>query len=144
MTQAGRDPGGVPAAFVVDASALIRGLTLDKGAGAEILAEIAGGHVHAHAPGLIVLEVGNALALYLRTGRLALAKARAMLRWVIDGPVERHEDALLAIAALEVSTAVGFSVYDGLYAVLAESLGVPLVTADRRLAERSPDAVLVV
>jgi predicted nucleic acid-binding protein len=66
-----------------------------------------------------------------------------MLVWVIDGPVERHDDAALAVPSLELSLAAELSVYDGLYAVLAESLGVPLVTADRRLAERVPGAVLV-
>jgi predicted nucleic acid-binding protein len=104
---------------------------------------IAAGAVHADAPGLIVAEAGNALAVSVRGGHIPHAEASDMLRWVIDGPIERHEDAILGHAAFAASVLVGLSVHDGLYAVLAESLGVPLVTADRRLAERVSDAVLV-
>ena len=46
-------------------------------------------------------------------------------------------------AALELAATRRLSGYDALYVVLAEALEVPLVTADRRLAELVPDAVLV-
>jgi predicted nucleic acid-binding protein len=45
----------------------------------------------------------------------------------------------LVPATLDFALVHGLSVYDGTYAALAESLGVPLVTADAKLARRLGD-----
>jgi len=46
-------------------------------------------------------------------------------------------------AALDVAITTGLSAYDAFYAVLSATIGVPLVTADRKLAAAVPGAVLV-
>ena len=46
-------------------------------------------------------------------------------------------------AALVTAIDLGLSAYDGTYAALAESLDVPLITADRRLAAAVPNAELL-
>jgi len=49
----------------------------------------------------------------------------------------------LAVAAWIIANERGLSVYDACYVVLAETMGATLVTADRRLAAATADAVLI-
>ena len=51
--------------------------------------------------------------------------------------------ALLAEPAFAIAGERSISVYDACYVVLAETLDAPLVTADRRLADATANAVLV-
>jgi predicted nucleic acid-binding protein len=44
---------------------------------------------------------------------------------------------------MELAATTRLSAYDSFYAVLARALGMPLVTADRRLAEAVPESMLV-
>ena len=50
---------------------------------------------------------------------------------------------VLADTALAVAIARSLTAYDACYVVLAEALDAPLVTADRRLAAGTGNAVLV-
>lgn len=131
-----------PAEQVVDASAAIRGLTTD-GDAADLLVRITEGVAVGHAPDLIVAEVSSALAVAVRTERRSLDDARNLLELFIACPIERHPSASLAVAALDLTATSELSAYDALYAVLAEGLRVPLVTADRRLAAAVPGAMLL-
>ncbi|MGH3111644.1 MAG: type II toxin-antitoxin system VapC family toxin [Gaiellaceae bacterium] len=130
------------AELVVDASVVVRGLTTE-GSAAETLERITTGDTRADAPDLLVAELSNALALAVRTGRLELASAQLLLSSVLDGPIVLHPVAALAPAAIELASGTGLSAYDAYYAVLADTLGVPLVTTDRRLGEAVPGAVLL-
>ena len=131
-----------PAELVIDASVVVRGLTTE-GSAAETLDHITTGAVKANAPDLLVAEISNALALPIRTERFDLPSAQLLLTSALDCPIQLHPTTALGPAALDLAGASGLSAYDAFYAVLAAQLGMPLVTADRRLSEAVPDAVLV-
>lgn len=57
-------------------------------------------------------------------------------------PIELHSTKPLASTVIEV-VEIGLSAYDAFYALLAQVLDAPLVTADRKLAAAVPGAVLV-
>jgi predicted nucleic acid-binding protein len=64
-------------------------------------------------------------------------EAFAILRTL---PLQTVSSSELAPVALDLALALGLSVYDGTYAALAEKLGVPLVTADAKLARKLVEA----
>jgi predicted nucleic acid-binding protein len=127
---------------VVDASAAVRGLTA-YGSAAGVLDQIGAGTLVGHSPDLLVAEVSNALALAVRTERRSLDDAQAVLGSLLQGPIELHPTVAIAPAAMELAATTRLSAYDSFYAVLARALGMPLVTADRRLAEAVPESMLV-
>jgi predicted nucleic acid-binding protein len=79
-------------------------------------------------------EVGNSLPKYVRAGQMTAADAVVALQTVVALPLRVHRLRELAPGALVLAIETGLSVYDCCYAVLAESIDAPLVTADRRLA----------
>lgn len=87
-----------------------------------------------HVPELVYVEVGNALLKYVRTGQMSAADAAAALQTVVAFPLRAHRLRELAPGAVALAIETGLSAYDCCYAILAESLDAPLVTADRRLA----------
>jgi predicted nucleic acid-binding protein len=127
---------------VLDGSAVVRGLTTECKAG-DLLDGVVGGRSVGHAPDLVVAEVTNALALAVRTERRSLKDAQSLLELLVASPLQLYPVARLAPAALELAASSELSAYDAFYAVLAYALEAPLVTADRRLAESVPMAVLV-
>ena len=132
----------MPDALVVDASAVVRALSPSYPIPEEVTA-IAEGAAVGHAPDLIVAEIVSALVLYVRTGTRSLDETLAELGIFASLPLELHDSGSLATAALERAATTLLSGYDALYAVLAEMLDVPLVTADRRLAGAVPGSRLV-
>jgi predicted nucleic acid-binding protein len=85
------------------------------------------------APALLLAEVGNALWRNVVAGVLPVAQAKAgidELRFALD---EVYPLEPLAARALELAVDLGHPVYDCFYVALAEALGAPLITADRRL-----------
>ena len=89
------------------------------------------------APLLWRSELRNILASYVRRGALALelaqriaAEAEALLRG--------KEYAVRTDHVLAASAASGCTAYDCELAVLAEAIGVPLVTADKKLVAAFP------
>ncbi len=94
-------------------------------------------------PTLIYAEFGNAVVGMHRNGRLTLDDARRSLRVLHRKRAELRAVESLTRPAWDVALARNLSVYDACYVVLAEGLGVPLVTADRRLAGATPNAVLL-
>jgi predicted nucleic acid-binding protein len=131
------------AEVVVDASVAVRGLTSEGEAAASLLDELAAGTKLGHAPALLVAEVSSALALAVRAERRALEDARELLRTLVESPLVLHELTPLAPAAFELAATTRLSAYDAFYAVLARALGIPLVTADRRLGEAIPGALIL-
>jgi predicted nucleic acid-binding protein len=122
--------------IVADCSAVIFYLTDDGPAGLQ-----AREHVRRQdslaAPGLLDYEVMSALAGLSRgrrggepkLGKRQAEKAMATFRLL---PVDRHDTLPLWPRVWELSA--NLSAYDAQYVALSEALGVPLLTADRRVA----------
>lgn len=92
-------------------------------------------------PHLIDAEVGHALRREVAAGRLGEDGADAALLDLMRMPLRRIEHIGLIQRAWELRHNLSF--YDGLYVALAESLDVPLVTLDRRLARAVGDVTEV-
>lgn len=131
------------AEVVLDASVAVRGLVSTDGPARDLVDEVATGATVAHAPDLIVSEVTNALRVRVDVARWPVEAARLALETLLSWPIVIQPCGPLATSALDTATARGISAYDAFYAVLSEALGVPLVTADRRLAAAVPGSVLV-
>ncbi len=97
------------------------------------MAAVDQGTVEAHTPVLVFSEVANALLGYVRAGALTVEDGVSALDALGILPLQLHGPEL-ARAALRAALELGLSAYDGTYAALADSIGAPLVTADRRLA----------
>jgi predicted nucleic acid-binding protein len=132
-----------PAELVLDASVLVLGVLGTSREAGELLDRVASGDARAHAPDLIAAESTNALLGVLRAGAVTVDQAAGLVATASTLPLERHRCAGLAETALAVAHARGLTAYDAFYAVLADALDVPLVTADRTLAAATPRAVLV-
>lgn len=122
--------------IVADCSALVFYLTDDGPAGRQARSRI-GREDSLAAPGLLDYEVMSALAGLSRgrrdgepkLGRRQAEKAMATFRLLA---VDRHETLPLWDRVWELSA--NLSAYDAQYVALSESLDVPLLTADSRIA----------
>jgi predicted nucleic acid-binding protein len=123
---------------VIDASVLLRRLRVRAPEATEIL-----GRGDLAAPALIVAETTNGLAKDVRLAGLQPADAELLLREGLALPIALVPDQALAVDALRLAGELSLSSYDALYVALAERLGEPLMTADRRLAERYPRSELI-
>ena len=89
------------------------------------------------APRLWRYELRNVLATMMRVQRLSLGQAGAAFRGaeqlVADAAVESSLERCLRLAARG-----GISAWDAEFVLTAEELGLPLVTADKRLARAFP------
>jgi predicted nucleic acid-binding protein len=93
------------------------------------------------APTLWRRELRNVLATLMRVRRLPLAQAlrafHAAEQLVTDATVEPSTEQCLRLAARG-----GVSAWDAEFVFVAEALGLPLVTADKRLARAFPGRVV--
>jgi len=124
--------------IVLDASALIDVL-LDQPNKAAVLAHL---EQQIHAPAHQPVEVLSALARLKRAGAIDESVAREAIAEVQDLVQELViPDQWLLRRALELDGRL--RVVDALYVALAERLGCPLVTTDRRLADSNPPCDVV-
>jgi len=128
---------------VLDASVLVRALVYVDPQARGWLERIALGEVEVTWPTLLYAEVAHALLRLHRAGRISLERARRSLDAVLSAPVLAGPLETLVEPALQLALTRGLTVYDACYVVLAETLDAPLVTADRRLAQATPSAVLL-
>ncbi|AVO44787.1 type II toxin-antitoxin system VapC family toxin [Phreatobacter cathodiphilus] len=89
------------------------------------------------APALWRSEFRNVLSLYMRRSLLSLDQAVALQEEAED-LLRGNEYDVVSADVLALSRDSGCSAYDCEFVVLARFLGVPLVTADRRLARAFP------
>ncbi len=86
-----------------------------------------------HAPHLLAVEVSQVMRRYVRTGDVAAELAELALADLaaLDVADYEHEPLLPRVWELREN----LTAYDAVYVALAEVLGAPLLTLDRRLAD---------
>lgn len=100
---------------------------------------------HVHAPALIDAEVASATRGLLMTSKatvtITAARAAQMLDDFADLPLRRYpmQPHQRRVVALRDS----FTAYDAFYIALAESLGMPLLTDDRKYAKAPGHTVVI-
>lgn len=119
--------------IVVDASVIVPSL-LATGPGATSTRRRLE-HQQLAAPEVIDLEVLSALRRLVRAGRLTPPDAHRLVGELPEVPIARAAHTHLAPRCWELRDNV--TPYDAAYVALAELLGCPLLTGDRRLA-RAP------
>jgi predicted nucleic acid-binding protein len=117
--------------IVVDASAVLEVLLRTPVALAIERRLLAAGEA-LHAPHLIDIEVAHALRRYALAGDMSAKRGREALEDLADLSVRRypHDVPLPRVWELRAN----LTAYDAAYVALAEALGAPLLTRDRRLA----------
>lgn len=144
MTRSGRSStraGGE--VTVVDASIVVR--LAQNRRGDDALRERFARQRYVHAPALIDAEVTSAIRGLLMTSKPAIRispeRAGQMLQDIADLPLVRYQMQPLQQRALALRE--NFTAYDAFYLALAESLGLPLLTDDRKFAN-APTATAVI
>lgn len=86
-------------------------------------------------------EFRNAVAKYMRSGGLTLPGALDAIELAEETLFDK-EHAVDSVRVMELVANSACSAYDCEYVALALSLGVPLVTADRRILREFPDVAV--
>ena len=124
--------------IVIDASAIIQ-VRVGRDPGPALLDAVAGDLA---APHILDVEVLSALRGMVLGGVLPLEAAESARRSYADLVIDRYEAALLADRVWALRNQ--YTSYDAMYLALAEGLGVPLVTCDRKLDAGGHHAEVVV
>jgi predicted nucleic acid-binding protein len=128
-------------ALVVDASVAAKWHLVDEEESDKALAVLerfADGDLILWAPDQIRYEVPSAITVATagRNPRMDVAVGRQAIEQFLALGLSTASDANLILAAYDLVHLHGCALYDALYVALAERLGIPLVTADRRLFNR--------
>jgi predicted nucleic acid-binding protein len=115
---------------VVDASILVE--LLGGGEHGEAAEQAVGRERWVWAPVLVDAEVGNALRRKVLAREISASKARIALDNLLKMRLLRVPHEHLIERAWQLRHNVSF--YDGLYVALAEEMGAPLLTVDKKLA----------
>ncbi len=120
--------------FVVDASVAAKWFLREDYS--EIAREMVDPRNRLCAPDFFLLEMDNVFCKRVRRNELSPADARQARRMLREVPIEYQGSGALQDRAYRLAVETRTSVYDCLYAALAEALGARMVTADRRFLER--------
>ncbi len=101
----------------------------------EVLESYAAGRLRLLVPDLFWPEVGNVLWKAARRGRISRASAQQAVAALQDRRLATAPTAPLLADAFAIATSFDRTVYDGVYVALAVRSGMPLVTADEKLAD---------
>ena len=93
------------------------------------------------APYLWRSEFRNILSTYLRNGHLALGDAKSIISDA-EKLMARREFEVESVKVLDLAYRSGCRAYDCEFIVLAEDLGVPFVTSDRKLVRSFPGTAI--
>ncbi len=126
--------------IVLDASAAVDWL-LQTAAGQSIEKRIFSRHETLHTPHLLDLEVAQVLRRLARQGVVSAHRAEEAVRDLLDLRMARYPHVVLLPRIWQLRH--NLSAYDAAYIVLAEELGAPIITRDRRLASASGHAAVV-
>ncbi len=86
-------------------------------------------------------ELRNILATYMRQNGLSLSQAQHTME-LAEHILRGQEYALPSDAVLETAASSGLSAYDAEFVVLAQQLGVPLVTMDKAILKAFPSIAI--
>ena len=117
--------------IVVDASTLVEVLLRARGAQAIEDRLFENGQT-LHAPHLIDVEVAHAIRRYAISGQIKGDRGRAAFAILAALPLNRYPHGFLLPRIWDLRN--NLTAYDAVYIALAETLQVPLITRDRRLA----------
>ncbi len=117
--------------IVVDASALLEAL-LRTPAAEVVERRLFDSRETLHAPYLLDVEVAQVVRRYARQGDIDADRGQAVLADLADLPLQRYPHAFLLPRVWELRN--NLTAYDAVYVALAEALGAPLLTRDKRLA----------
>lgn len=128
---------------VLDANVFVRSAVRSSTDARARLDAVEADELDGHVPELVYVEISSSLLKYVRAGQMSAADAAAAVATAVAYPLRAHRLRELAPGALALAIETGLSAYDCCYAVLAESLDAPLITADRRLAAAVANAELL-
>jgi predicted nucleic acid-binding protein len=117
--------------IVVDASAVLETL-LRTPAAAAVERRLFELRHTLHAPHLLDVEVAQVVRRYAAAGELDAERGREALADLAGLPLFRYPHDFLLPRVWELRN--NLTAYDAVYVALAEALGAPLLTCDRRLA----------
>ena len=117
--------------IVADASVVLE-LLLGTEAAPRVAARLLDPMESVHAPHLLDVEVAQALRRYVLAREFEPLQGERALADLRDLPLQRHGHTILLERAWELRRSI--TAYDAVYVALAEALGAPLLTRDRRLA----------
>jgi predicted nucleic acid-binding protein len=118
---------------IVDASVVIKWFFAEPGH--EAARELLAAPEPLAAPDLLLVEVADALRRKVAVGEVPASTASRIVAAIGDGSVIRLErTARLVPRALEIALSLGHPLPDCVSVALASERGVPLLTADERLA----------
>ena len=120
---------------VVDASAVVE-LLLRSSLGERVRRRILNADEELHAPYLIDIEVLHVLRRYNRIHEMSDRRAEEAISDYLALLIERHSHEVVLARVWELRS--NLTAYDATYVALAELIGTPLVTVDRRLAKAAP------
>jgi len=117
--------------IVLDASAVVE-LLLGTAAGTVVQKRVSRRNESLHAPHLMDVEVAQVLRRFHASGAIDETRGREALEDLGDLDVARypHDPLLVRVWQLRAN----LTAYDAVYVALAEALGAPLLTCDRRIA----------
>lgn len=133
----------LPGMLVVDASVGVKLFLEEEGSeeAEAIFARLGGADpIVLATPDLFFIECANVFRTRVHRRLMTAEDAREALMILHSLPLQSVASAELAPVAFDLALAHGLSVYDATYAALAARLGVPLVTADVKLARKLQEA----
>ncbi len=122
------------AACVIDASVAIKWVITEEGT--EAANRLRWNGTAFHAPDLLVPETGNILWKKVLRHEVTQAEAELACGILRLANIEIHAMGQQSLPALQMAMALEHPVYDTTYLALAQALGMPMVTADRRLVNK--------
>ncbi len=121
-------------AYVIDSSVAIKWVITEKGTGAAL--DLRSEGTVFHAPDLIVPETNNVLWKKVRLKEITQTEAELACQALQYAKVRTYATEGQSLIALQMAINLDHPVYDTTYLALAKTLGLPVVTADKKLINK--------